>query len=59
MYLAEMTIFLACAATLAAFNVRKTLIDGKEFTPPIEYFTGTIRRVFGIFVTAGISYRHS
>ena len=45
MHLAEASVFLACAVTLAAFDIRKTVVDGVEVVPPVEYLTGTIRSV--------------
>ena len=43
MHLAESSVFLTCAMTLAAFNIRKIVVDGKEVTQPVEYLNGTIR----------------
>lgn len=43
MYLAENTLFLTCAMTLATFDIRPPVVDGKEAVPPIEYLTGTVR----------------
>jgi len=44
MNLAEASIFILCARTLAAFDVTKAVDEesGVEITPPVEYDSGTI-----------------
>lgn len=41
--LAEMTLFLICAVSLAAFEVSKPVVDGVVIEPSMEYTPGTIR----------------
>ena len=43
--LADASIFLACATTLALFDIKPVVEDGKEIIPEVAYTTGTIRRV--------------
>ena len=46
MHFAQANIFVACAQTLAAFNIRKTRgADGCEITPPIDYTSGVLMYV--------------
>ncbi|KAH9928066.1 cytochrome P450 [Fomitopsis serialis] len=40
--LAETSLFLICATSLAAFEISKPVIDGKVIEPSMEYTTGTI-----------------
>ncbi|KAH9917582.1 cytochrome P450 [Fomitopsis serialis] len=40
--LAEMSLFLICAVSLAAFDISKPIVDGKAVEPSMEYTTGTI-----------------
>lgn len=43
MFLADSTVFLACALSLAAFNITKVVRDGVVIEPVCEYKTGFIR----------------
>ncbi|EMD40455.1 hypothetical protein CERSUDRAFT_80124 [Gelatoporia subvermispora B] len=42
LYLADTSVFLSCAMSLAAFNISKVVEDGKAIEPVIEYSSGTI-----------------
>lgn len=44
MLLADATIFLACALSLAAFDISKMVRDGVIVEPVCEYKTGFIRQ---------------
>ncbi|KAL4252232.1 cytochrome P450 family protein [Abortiporus biennis] len=41
-FLADSSIFLSCAMSLAVFDIRKVIKGGKEITPVVDYTTGTI-----------------
>ena len=43
MYLADSSLFIICAMTLAVFDIRKAVRDGKVLEPTVEYCTGIIR----------------
>ena len=49
MFLADSTVFLACALSLAAFNISKVVRDGVVIEPVCEYKTGFIRYGHQIF----------
>ncbi|KAJ3552901.1 hypothetical protein NM688_g3906 [Phlebia brevispora] len=42
LYLAEASIFISCAMTLAVFDITKAVVNGKEITPAVECCTGSI-----------------
>ncbi|KAJ7660885.1 cytochrome P450 [Mycena polygramma] len=45
LHMAEASVWLTCAMTLAAFNIRKMKdADGMEITPPVEFTSGTLSR---------------
>ncbi|KAJ7753359.1 cytochrome P450 [Mycena maculata] len=45
LHMGEASVWLTCAMTLAAFNIRKTKdASGKEVTPPVEFMSGTLSR---------------
>ena len=41
--LAETSVFISCAMTLAVFDIKKAIVNGKEVSPEVVYGTGTIR----------------
>lgn len=43
MHLADASLFLTVAMTLAAFDITKTIENGQVIEPVIEYTSGTIR----------------
>ena len=45
MYLADATVFLAVAMSLAVFDIRKPVVNGVEVQPNIEFTSGVIRYV--------------
>lgn len=50
MHLAEASVFLLCAMSLAAFHISKPVQDGQVVDPVIEYSTGGIRYVLSITI---------
>lgn len=46
MYLADASLFIACARTLATFNITKAIENGEVVEPKPEYTSGTIRCVW-------------
>ncbi|KZT69861.1 cytochrome P450 [Daedalea quercina L-15889] len=44
--LAEMSLFLICAVSLAAFEISKPVVDGRVVEPSMEYTNGTISHPF-------------
>ncbi|KAF7322626.1 Cytochrome p450 [Mycena chlorophos] len=44
-YLADTSVFIACAYTLATFNISKTVEDGKIIEPRVDYLSGTISQL--------------
>ncbi|KAJ7649359.1 cytochrome P450 [Mycena polygramma] len=45
LHMAEASVWLTCAMTLAAFNIQKMKdADGMEITPPVEFTSGTLSR---------------
>lgn len=45
MYLADATVFLSVAMSLAVFDIRKPLADGVEVQPNVDFTSGVIRCV--------------
>lgn len=43
LFLADASVFLSCAMTLAVFNVTKAVENGKIIEPEVEYTSGVIR----------------
>ena len=43
LYLADASLFIACAMTLSVFNISKVIEDGREIEPEVKYTSGTIR----------------
>ena len=45
MYLADATVFIAVAMSLAVFDIRKPVVNGVEVQPNMEFMSGVIRYV--------------
>lgn len=49
MYLADASLFISCAMSLAVFDISKVVRDGKVIEPVIDYTSGTIRSGVWLF----------